>query len=387
MIHLESNPLHFHLDYEQQAKHLEHLTSVLKGEKNFTDIDTSSAEPYTCHSHRTPKNDSQWAFFPVWGGAMKWDQKLSFEGNCYKNIEMTMTKVTDQQFKITATAENNRGRNTKENPDPCFDYIFLGNTELWHFETLWFDGDHEWIFNIPNDIALTDINNNGIQTYLFCESLHDELLSLVTTLKAFVGGLGTHGAIPMFQPKIPDYMEKANKEFMQWGLNWDLVERPTQKVEIDESLIQSGDYLAVLRLDGLDPMIMYGTGSHSGHSVMALRFEGELYIVESQDAWYWPIHRIQRNKFSEWMKFAEDCDFHVAHLPLSEEMRKKFDEKKAVEFFNEIQGLPYGYHNFLYGWIDTPEDNWPLVLPKNLVPIAFSIVERMDKNTTDIFFS
>ena len=56
--------------------------------------------------------------------------------------------------------------------------------------------------------------------------------------------------------------------------------------------MKSGDYFAVLRLDGLDPMIMYGTGSHSGHSVMALRMDGELYIVESQDAWYWPVHRI-----------------------------------------------------------------------------------------------
>lgn len=79
---------------------------------------------------------------------------------------------------------------------------------------------------------------------------------------------------------------------MKWGVNWDLEERKTQKVEIDESLIQSGDYFAVLRLDGLDPMIMYGTGSHSGHSVMAMRFDGELYIVESQDSWYWPVHRI-----------------------------------------------------------------------------------------------
>lgn len=76
-------------------------------------------------------------------------------------------------------------------------------------------------------------------------------------------------------------MEKANKDFLKWALNIELEERPTQKVTIDESEIQSGDYFAVMRLDGLDPLIMYGTGSRSGHSVMALRFDGELYIVES----------------------------------------------------------------------------------------------------------
>jgi len=76
-----------------------------------------------------------------------------------------------------------------------------------------------------------------------------------------------------------------------------------------------------MRLDGLDPMIMWATGSHSGHSLMALRFDGELYIVESQDAPYWPIHRIQRNKFSEWMRMAETANFHVCILPLSDEKR------------------------------------------------------------------
>lgn len=69
-------------------------------------------------------------------------------------------------------------------------------------------------------------------------------------------------------------MEEANVEFLKWAINWEPIVRPIQKVEIDESLIQSGDYLAVMRLDGLDQIIMYGTGSYSGHSVVALRIEG-----------------------------------------------------------------------------------------------------------------
>jgi hypothetical protein len=152
-------------------------------------------------------------------------------------------------------------------------------------------------------------------------------------------------------------------------------------------LIQSGDYFAVLRLDGLDPIIMYGTGSHSGHTVMAQRFDGELYIIESQDAWYWPIQRIQRNKFSEWIKMAADCDFNVVYMPLSDEARARYNETAAAEFFLERQGLPYGYHNFLYGWIDTPFDNFPSLLPAQLVPVVFSMLEYIDKSMTDTFFT
>jgi len=37
-----------------------------------------------------------------------------------------------------------------------------------------------------------------------------------------------------------------------------------------------------MRLDGLDQIIMYGTGAAVGHNVMAMRMEDdELYIVES----------------------------------------------------------------------------------------------------------
>ena len=69
--------------------------------------------------------------------------------------------------------------------------------------------------------------------------------------------------------------------FLSETMGYNLVERETQYVEFDESYIQSGDFLAIMRLDGLDPIIMYGTGSHAGHSTMALRFDGELYVVES----------------------------------------------------------------------------------------------------------
>jgi len=60
--------------------------------------------------------------------------------------------------------------------------------------------------------------------------------------------------------------------------------------------------------------------------------------------------------------WAENASFHVAHIPLSEDSRAKFDNDKAVKFFESVEGLPYGYHNFLYGWIDTAHNNWPPLL-------------------------
>jgi hypothetical protein len=64
-------------------------------------------------------------------------------------------------------------------------------------------------------------------------------------------------------------------------MGYELVERAIKDVEIDPDTINSGDFFAIMRLDGIDPLIMYGSGTHAGHSGMALRIEGELYIVES----------------------------------------------------------------------------------------------------------
>ena len=96
-------------------------------------------------------------------------------------------------------------------------------------------------------------------------------------------------------------MEKGNVLFLKEAMQLDLEPRETKKVTIDPNLIQDGDMMAVMRLDGLDEIIMYGTGAHIGHNTMALRFDGELYIVESQAAWYWPTVNLQRTKWDDWI--------------------------------------------------------------------------------------
>jgi hypothetical protein len=72
---------------------------------------------------------------------------------------------------------------------------------------------------------------------------------------------------------------------------------------------------------------------------------------------------------------------------LREEIRANFDNEAAVEFFWETEGLPYGYHNFLYGWIDTPNSNLPGLLANEAMPILFSVVEMIAPQTAFNFFT
>lgn len=308
--------------------------------------------------------------------------EASFEGKCFKNITMSYEQVSDTKVLLHLDLKE---------PESfwCSEAMLFANTEILHMDLFFRRGKHKLEFNLNDINTQVDTNFGGIKTFLFCEGIVHEVESLLRTLTAFVGGVSDKTHLPIIGSHVPKYMEKANVEFLRDAMGYDLVERETKKVEIDESLIQSGDFLAILRLDGLDPIIMYGSGSHIGHSVMALRFwdDEELYVVESQDAWYWPTHGLQRTPFKQWMKQAEEASFHVAHLPLKKEIAEKFDEEAARKWFFETEGLPYGYHNFLFGWIDTVRDNLPPLLANEFAPVLFAMLEHVIPNTVNIFFN
>jgi len=60
-----------------------------------------------------------------------------------------------------------------------------------------------------------------------------------------------------------------------------LEKRVIDVVQIDKSLIKSGDLFLVRRLDGIQPLIMAASGSHVGHAAMALWKDNDLWMVES----------------------------------------------------------------------------------------------------------
>jgi hypothetical protein len=72
---------------------------------------------------------------------------------------------------------------------------------------------------------------------------------------------------------------------------------------------------------------------------------------------------------------------------LSPEARAKFNETAAQEFFWSTSNLPYGYHNFLFGWIDTPDSNWPPLVPNGFLPVALDVLEKIMPKNIDILLN
>jgi len=54
------------------------------------------------------------------------------------------------------------------------------------------------------------------------------------------------------------------------------------------------------------------------------------------------------------------------HAPLSPKYRAIFDEKAGNAFFHAHEGLDYGYHALVTGWIDTQRQNYPCLPPYDL---------------------
>ena len=67
-------------------------------------------------------------------------------------------------------------------------------------------------------------------------------------------------------------------------VNFSLPARTAGLVPVNESLIGSGDFFGILRMDGLDPMLAWGMGATTGHTVVGMRdpITDELFIHESQ---------------------------------------------------------------------------------------------------------
>jgi hypothetical protein len=172
----------------------------------------------------------------------------------------------------------------------------------------------------------------------------ENLASLVATLGLFVPELtqpvGCHFCVHRGYPRWPrrtgghcmhmqvwSSVAEYNAAFLRSKAFYTLEHRNVTDVIPDASQIQDGDFFGILRLDGLDPMLGWAMGAHTGkdrlarsrlcwvgvgcdtrpqrrpragHTTIALRFDGELYICESTDKdSYWPNPGIQRTPYTQ----------------------------------------------------------------------------------------
>lgn len=230
------------------------------------------------------------------------------------------------------------------------------------------------------------VQNRGWNVLRGCGDFGNMPSDLWKTLKMFIGGFSTNPSIPIFGSKTPDYQIKANQEMMKSFLGYDMPRREEiVDIQIDKNSIKSGDFFGLTRMDGLDNFINLGSGSRLGHTTIAMwdESDGELYITESQAGWYWPRDGIQRNKWEDWIKWAKNADMNIVHIPMKDEDRKNFNVEKAWKRYYELEGYDYGFKNFLFSSVDTPDHFLPDILDPIFISIVFQAIEKVSPETID----
>jgi hypothetical protein len=111
------------------------------------------------------------------------------------------------------------------------------------------------------------------------------------------------------------------------------------------------------------------------------------------DPSYWPTDGIQKTPYATWIQQAKSANYSAVWAPLSADARSRFDVGKAQAYFESVEGFEYGYYNMLFGWIDTPHDNYPCLPPTYTqclqyehIPIIIGIMEKLAPKVADQFF-
>jgi hypothetical protein len=321
-------------------------------------------------------------FLPKYIGAAKLDGTVLSNVNtsCYGNLSMTAawTNSSNKSVTVSLIAAN-------QVSFLCTDTFAAGLYGLgMKFLTVALEGTTTFEFHF--DAATADssklwyVEAQGVRLLQFNKGLLGLILDVVDTV-TLIAGFG--------QSPVTNTTMQANFEFMHNYIQASTRMQPAAADRtagtmvadmLNESYIQSGDSLVVVRYDGLDPVIGWGEGFTGGHSTIAIRdpVNGTLYVCESTatDA-YWVTNGIQCHLFREWITLANKAEYNVLLAPLSPEKAAAFNTTAALQFFYENQGFNYGYLNFLFGWIDTRTDNFPCLPPNYEYCLGEPLVEMI----------
>lgn len=235
-----------------------------------------------------------------------------------------------------------------------------------------------------------DAKTRGVRVFHINGGQDKAVWSLLETVRLFEPLLSN--------PSVSLNSATRNRDFLKKYAGLDINVRTGEtKINISEDLVQDGDFLGLQRLDGLDPMLAWAMGSSTGHTAIALRFNGVLHVVESTSSTeYWPVNGMQKTEWNLWLERYRKANYAIVHMPLSAKSRQRFNATAAREAFEtEYEGFDYGYENMLFSWIDSIAGNFPCMpaeaqtqgcLSWAVWEVLVAILEKFDSSIAEKMF-
>jgi len=276
---------------------------------------------------------------------------IAVDSPCFSKTTISLSKIVNGITNLTINAEGATSLT-------CSDIYLLSTLVHVGFEEIKNKGDNIISWNVTgiSESNMFDLNTMGIRVYRFLEGIEGLIYDLNMTLALFQ---------PYTTQAVDDYYGALNTQFLA-DYAWHKYNlRTTEEVLVDASLINDGDFLGVIRLDGLDTVLAWAMGSTTGHTTIALRDpNGVLHICESTvSSAYWPTDNIQCTEYTQWLSQAKAAGYLVTHAPLSAASRSAFNPSAAWSYVQSVLGFEYGFYNQFWGWLDTDEDNYPCLPP------------------------
>lgn len=292
-------------------------------------------------------------FFSKTAARLKPEFPVKISGRCFESLKFKILKNKNSiSVKISAKTKKEK---------TCVEFMLISTGKTTKYKFLFLSGNHFIDFPISelSENELKFIENEGLFILRSCDEFKNTLKNIIMTAKLFIGGWGQSPLMPIFGTHIPKFQKKANIDFIEKNSGYKWQTRKNHKyVKIAKKAIKSGDLLFVNRFDGMDSLVEVCGGSKHGHVAMAFWEKGELWIIESKNSGILK-QGIYRLSFERWMYENKIQDSDVVLMPLKNSIRQKLNLEKMWSAFLKLEGNSYGFRNYMFSLIDTPDKNMP----------------------------
>eukprot|EP01006_Ploeotia_vitrea_P050471 TRINITY_DN67467_c4_g5_i1.p1 TRINITY_DN67467_c4_g5~~TRINITY_DN67467_c4_g5_i1.p1 ORF type:complete len:571 (-),score=47.00 TRINITY_DN67467_c4_g5_i1:89-1705(-) len=353
------------------AKTKQTLTRIMSGKKHQAPLKKWHCDTSNPAKHCNLLPEQYFRFIPLYTTDVPLDgTKKTWSNECFKkNVAHMERQILGHRLVVQSSEPTSAS---------CNDGYMIGNMEWWEITKPKANGTQtvEWHYDIPVSTSKPNeewFHRNGIRILQFLDPEDDRgIEELLATLELFIGDAVAH----LTKEDQDRYMN-----FEKAYLHAEYPLRNGKVIHLPESSVKDGTLLIIGRADGLTAFQTWGQGARAGHITMAMRVNGTLHVVESTDhTSYWPPHNIQMHKWDKWLSMAYSANFSVILLPLKDNYQKMFDANiaKARDFALKNLGNPYGYHNYLFGWMDKGNDNLPFPATFEMLEVVLSYFGNID---------
>lgn len=327
------------------------------------------ADYNNCETRKDFDLPDPFMFLPILKGKLnKEGDSIEFGNHCFTNNKIVFEGYKNGILRIGLTSSD---------PESylCADYLILNTASILEYRVIEYSGYLSIDIQVSEE-EYKDLQVQGLRVFSLCEDLISTVESIIATIEFFMGDGGAeakknYSFLVNADNLSDEEREKKCIEFYQKfeGVTPELREGYEKKALEVEPYIHSGDFLGTTQyMAGLGMAITYLTGPPVGHSCLALRIEGKLYVVESVAS------GLIKTPYEEYVQQSLDNGNTILWFPLSQENRKKFNSEKVIEWLEPRYGFPYGYSTFVSSAADVKKDTLPEYMSLEHVLLIFTIV-------------